>query len=611
LLLSINYEFFILGITLLSQLILLLFLIRIKIKGQIHYAFISIILLLCIWNIGANLERSAYIKGYVNMVFVNISFFAVFFTPISVLSLCVIYAKTSIKFKYRYLLLFIVPMLSTIIILTNNYHHLFFEKYSFLRDDVTFGKYFVFHSIYSYSLMLIGIIYMLYFTIKNTGVFSKQSIFMTLGIVFPLFINVLYTLKIIVLTNSATPISFSIAIVFFYIAIFKYDFLSVMPIAMQTVIDRISNGILVIDMQGRIIDYNMTLYNSLKDLVELKRKESVYKLSGNFKSVSFSNFKKHIDQVIETRKPLSLEYYFEENNFNACFNIEVTPIIKKYVQLGMIIMFTDITEQKYQLKTIHEQQQQMIEIERLASLGTLMGGISHNLKTPLMSISGCITSLEDLSNEYKESIGNPIVEANDHYEMAEEMLGYLKELRGHVSYISTALTAIKNQVINPDSRKGARFTLNELILNIEFLMKYETKSNYCTLSIRTEVNGEYLINGDIGTLVQIINNLISNSIQSYPKISTVTESDILKRKIILLIVEEDNHLVFKVIDYGMGIPIDVQDKLFKEMTTTKGKDGSGIGLYMSFTKIKSMFKGDMWFESVQGKGTTFYVKITP
>ena len=55
------------------------------------------------------------------------------------------------------------------------------------------------------------------------------------------------------------------------------------------------------------------------------------------------------------------------------------------------------------------------------------------------------------------------------------------------------------------------------------------------------------------------------------------------------------------------MPKSVQEKLFKEMITTKGKNGTGLGLYMSYSTIKAHFNGDIVFESEEGKGTTFTI----
>ena len=189
------------------------------------------------------------------------------------------------------------------------------------------------------------------------------------------------------------------------------------------------------------------------------------------------------------------------------------------------------------------------------------------------------------------------------------MLSNLNDLKSHFSYISNALTAIKNQVASSDNLKQSSFTIEEIIQNIEFLMKYEIKSNFCTLIISNEIKENFSINGDIGTLVQIINNLISNSIQSYGRITDAINNNVSSRKIEFIIYEEKNYVVFKVKDYGRGVSQLIKDKLFKEMVTTKGKEGSGIGLYLSYSKVKVMFNGNMWLESEEGKGASFYIKV--
>lgn len=607
--LKINLEIILLIITTMFLMNLLIFLVKIKIKSQLHYIFIVCISLIITWNIAVILNAWSYFQGHTLMASVYIAFIGTCFLPVIVLLLGKIFAKTRIKYSYKHLFLFVIPILSYIILLTNKYHNLFFKNYSFISNEVVFGRYFIIHSIYSYICILVGMYYLLYFSIKNSGIFSKQSLLLMIGILIPTTINVLFTLQLFSSTQLVTPLSFSISIICFYVAIFKYDFLGVLPIALQTVVDRISNGFIVIDQENRIVDFNRTIINTFDSIVEIKRKDNIFEKLSVLKSINLENFSKHMEQVNATGKPVIFEYNFLEKGADEFFTLEITPIIHNKNRLGTIIMLTNITQQKKDLRIIKEQQQQITEKERLASLGNLMGGISHNLKTPIMSISGCITALEDLTNEYSESVGDPIVNDSDHLEIANEMLSNITDLKTHVSYISNALTAIKNQVINHANYDKASFTLEEVILNIEFLMKYELKSNFCTMEIINDAKKNHSIDGDIGTLVQILNNLISNSIQSYNKIGDTGIVEHANRKIELIIREVDDYIIFIVKDFGKGISDETKDKLFKEMVTTKGKYGSGIGLYMSYSKVKVMFNGDMWFESKEGKGTSFYVKI--
>lgn len=71
-------------------------------------------------------------------------------------------------------------------------------------------------------------------------------------------------------------------------------------------------------------------------------------------------------------------------------------------------MFKDITQHKEDMQTIKNNQEILMERERLAGLGQLIGGIAHNLKTPIMSIAGAVQGLENLIHEYEESIDDPI-----------------------------------------------------------------------------------------------------------------------------------------------------------------------------------------------------------
>ena len=105
--------------------------------------------------------------------------------------------------------------------------------------------------------------------------------------------------------------------------------------------------------------------------------------------------------------------------------------------------------------------------------------------------------------------------------------------------------------------------------------------------------------GNINSLVQVINNLISNAIQAYNGKPNQT--------IDLIIDEKDNNIIISVIDYGSGIPKEIQDKLFTQMITTKGQNGTGLGLFMSYSTIKGHFKGDITFSSEIGKGTRFNI----
>ena len=231
----------------------------------------------------------------------------------------------------------------------------------------------------------------------------------------------------------------------------------------------------------------------------------------------------------------------------------------------------------------------------------MIGGIAHNLKTPIFSISGGLEGLSDLINEYDSSIEDPTVNDNDMHEIANDMKEWISKLKEHVSYMSDVITAVKGQAVTLSENNIEDFNVEELFKYVDILMKHELKNSLTNLTIINNVNNSILMHGNINSLVQVINNIISNAIESYNKMPN--------KEIKLIANTSDNKVVIEIQDFGPGIPEDVRDKLFKEMVTTKGKNGTGLGLFMSYSNIKAHFNGNLYFKTENGKGTTFFIEI--
>lgn len=243
------------------------------------------------------------------------------------------------------------------------------------------------------------------------------------------------------------------------------------------------------------------------------------------------------------------------------------------------------------------------ETERLASLGQLIGGLSHNLMTPIMSISGACFGLEDLIKEYRESIEDPSVTVQDHNDIADDMLRWVNKLKEYNSYMSNAISTVKSQAVQLNSDSINEFTIEELINRIKFVKHNNQKLRNCVLNISLDIDSRTLIPGDISNLVQIIDNLFVNSAESYEDVEDEN------RKVDFFICKEEDCLKLAVRDYGKGMSDDLKNKIFKFMITTKGKNGTGLSLLLSYSTIKGRFGGEIWFESKENQGTTFFIKI--
>lgn len=145
--------------------------------------------------------------------------------PVSLFFVAIIFRNTKIRYKRRYLLLFVIPFLTLLVLYTNQYHHLFYKVYSSNLNEMIYGPYFYIHSIYTYGLLLVSIGIMINASLKNSGSFSKQTILIIVGTLFPILVNVAGTFKIWDMNVCLTPISFSIALIFYTFAILKFNFL--------------------------------------------------------------------------------------------------------------------------------------------------------------------------------------------------------------------------------------------------------------------------------------------------------------------------------------------------------------------------------------------------
>lgn len=573
-----------------------------KIKNKTSLQNIFCLDLLCVFIICVGVILQAILSKLCNIPAINFEnyiYIGTCFLPVCILFTGKIFSNPNYKLKRIDLFTLIIPITSLIILWTNNFHHLFYKVYSTNISKCVYGNWLIIHNIYSYTLLLIGIIYMIKASGKTSGFFSKQSLLIIAGMSIPIVVNVLGTFKIIPMSVFITPISFAFAMVFFALAIFKFKFLGIAPIALRTVVNRMSDSYIILNENYVVTDFNNTFLNTFKLKDENIRDKNIIKFLERHQDygVDIAKFKQYLNTVKGRTETVSFEQ--ESINFNKCFTIEINNIMDKNNFLGILILFKDITQHKQDIQTIQNNQDMLMEKERLASLGQLIGGISHNLKTPIMSISGAAEGLTDLINEYDASIGDPEVTNDDHHAIANDMREWITKIHSYTAYMSDIITAVKGQAVNLSENENNAFTVDELFKRVNILMKHEISNASLTLTLDVQVPSTTTLVGDINSLVQVINNLITNAIQSYNG-RKGEEIKVLAQKL-------DNNLIISVIDHGCGMTKEVQDKLFNTMITTKGKNGTGLGMFMSYSTIKGHFNGDMTFETEVNKGTTFNV----
>ncbi len=581
-------------------LLIIIFINKSKANNQLTKIFSLTLFCTEIWVIALLCQFTLAEKYDIPPIYFDyVAYIGICFLPIGVLFTALCFAKTHITFKKRYLLLFIVPVLTLAILWTNDLHHLMYEVYSIQLNECVTGPYMLVHNIYSYGLLLIGMIYLLRFSFKSSGFFSKQSLLIFIGFLIPIIVNIIGTFRIAPMTIYVTPISFAFAMLFFAFAIFKFNFLSVTPIALQRVVNRMTDGYIVLSTDNVITDFNLAflkMFNVSEDEIRSKKFLDLLK-STSFTKTEINKMRTYINNAKLSDAIYTIDKHRKEDN--KYFHIEITGLFSENANIGTLVLVKDTTQHVIDLQTIENNQNLLMERERLASLGQLIGGIAHNLKTPIMSISGAAEGLTDLIKEYNESIGDPEVTNEDHHAIAKDMSEWVDKIRSYTEYMSDVITAVKGQAVTLSENDHITFDIDELVKRVDILMKHELKNALVTLNISINVDKHLELVGDITSLVQVINNMISNSIQAYGGEPNNT--------IDLIIDKNQKNLEISVRDYGPGLPEEVKQKLFKEMITTKGKNGTGLGLFMSYSTIRAHFNGNITFESEKGKGTVFHI----
>ena len=188
----------------------------------------------------------------------------------------------------------------------------------------------------------------------------------------------------------------------------------------------------------------------------------------------------------------------------------------------------------------------------------------------------------------------------DFEDITKEMREWIDKSKDYMSYMTEVINAAKGQAVSMNANTIGNFTAQELLARTQILMKEELMKYKCNLNIQLNISEDREIQGELSAIVQVLDNLISNAMQAYGD---------KKGDINLKLDEDDKYVHISVQDFAGGVPEHIKDKLFKEMITTKGKDGTGLGLYMCYSTIKGRFNGDMRFESTTGVGTTFYITL--
>lgn len=531
------------------------------------------------------------------------------FLPPLALLLALAYTKGWDTLPRRYYLLFLIPCLTTLVVWTNPIHRWQYRVFSIFRDEIVFGPYMLFSGAFNYLCLSLGILVAIRFMVRTPGrIYRMQGVFFILGLAIPLIVSIIATLGIYNLSIAATPLSFVATLAFHGFAIYQLHLLDIKPIATQHVLDWISDCYLVLSPNGLVLSYNQPFLDVLGSPYGIAEniflKDCVREEDAVVKTPIY-NLITAVESCRSTSTGISYEQAIlvphEKGPRRLCYIVEITPLFTYEKLSGFVAIFKDITAAKKSMEQLQNSQSRLMEQERLAFLGQMVGGLAHNLKTPIMSISGCASAMENLVTEYRSSLGDPDVTEDDYCEICAEMDAWVSRIRESCTYMSDIISAIKGQAAGASVTTESAFTLDELLKRVTLLMRHELQSHHCQLAPEVKVTGTVSLHGDINNLTQVLANLLSNAVDAQAERGGGT--------IIMGMDTDENHLRLYVRDTGPGVSDKVKQKLFREMVTSKGSKGTGLGLYISNAIVRGKFGGSMWVEDNPVGGAVFGLSI--
>lgn len=269
---------------------------------------------------------------------IGIEYFALPFLPAFTLLMCLEYAGIE-PGSWKRRGLFLVPLITFVLQHTNDFHHLYYTSVG-LRADVPFpivelgkGPWYLVHTVYLYGCLALGVGVLLLRMRKARSRFRLQMLAMTAGMLVPGVGNLYYLAGKSPYGIDLGPVFISVSFIFHSMAVFRFRMFNVVPIAREIVFDNMGNGVLVLNKQRIVVDYNRAMSRLVPDL----GKDSV----GQHASTVLAGYPSIAD-CLEKGIECDLRLNGRDSRY---VHVRFSPIRDREGRLsGSIVTFVDITE---------------------------------------------------------------------------------------------------------------------------------------------------------------------------------------------------------------------------------------------------------------------------
>jgi two-component system NtrC family sensor kinase len=261
------------------------------------------------------------------------------------------------------------------------------------------------------------------------------------------------------------------------------------------------------------------------------------------------------------------------------------------------------------LEQLKETQTQLVQSEKMASLGELTAGIAHEIQNPL----NFVNNFSDLNRELLVEMNEEIQKGN--YEEVQAIAKDITDNEAKITHHGKRADAIvKSMLQHSRKNSGKKELTNVNTLCEEFLLhsyhglRAKDKSFNSKLEKLLEVDlpRANIVAQDIG---RVLLNLFNNAFYAVNARKKTGEAGY-EPRIKVQTALQNNRIIITVTDNGIGIPADTVNKIFQPFFTTKPTgQGTGLGLSLSYDIVTKGHGGELTVTSVEGEGSTFTIQI--
>jgi PAS domain S-box-containing protein len=347
----------------------------------------------------------------------------------------------------------------------------------------------------------------------------------------------------------------------------------------RNLIEASLDPLVTINAEGKITDVNKA--------TEIATGRSRDELNGSDFSSYFVEpekarigYKRVFSEGIIKDYPLAIRHR-NGNVVDVLYNATVYRNEEGQIQ-GVFAAARDISELKKAEANAREAEKKMKDSERLAAIGATAGMVGHDIRNPLQAITGDVFLAKTELTSMPES------------EERKNALENLTEIEKNIDYINKIVADLQDfaRPLKPNTEE------TDLKLIIDELLSKNGLPGNVEVNVRVESDARKFV-ADSTYISRMMFNLMNNAVQAMPQGGKLT----------INAYKEANDVIITVKDTGIGIPEAVKEKLFTPMFTTKAK-GQGFGLAV-IKRMTESLGGTVSFESQEGKGTTFTVRLPP